>query len=73
MSLTQKRLNNANRKLLYNTRRYGSVDNTNINNNYDRKLSIKRRSMTEKEREIAFKEMDEFLAKLRKKNGTTKY
>ena len=47
------------------------MDNTNINNNYDRKLSIKRRSMTEKEREIAFKEMDEFLAKLRKKNGTT--
>ena len=71
MSLTQKRLNNANRKLLYNTRRYGSVDNTNINNNYDRKLSIKRRIMTE--REIALKELDEFLAKLREKNGTTNY
>ena len=71
MSLTQKRLNNANRKLLYNTRRYGSVDNTNINNNYDRKLSIKRRIMTE--REIAIKEMDKFLAKLKKKNGTTNY
>ena len=71
MSLTQKRLNNANRKLLYNTRRYGSMDNTNINNNYDRKLSIKRRTMTE--REIALKELDEFLAKLREKNGQTNY
>ena len=51
------------------------MDNTNINNNYDRKLSIKRRTMTEKEkeREIALKELDEFLAKLREKNGQTNY
>ena len=47
------------------------MDNTNINNNYDRKLSIKRRTMTE--REIALKELDEFLAKLREKNGQTNY
>ena len=49
------------------------MGNISINNNYDRKLSIKRRSMTEKEREIALKELDKFLAKLRKKNGTTEY
>ena len=47
------------------------MDNTNINNNNGRKLSIKRRTMTEREK--AFKEMDKFLAKLRKKNGQTKY
>ena len=47
------------------------MDNISVNNNYDRKLSTKRRSMTE--REIALKELDRFLAKLRKKNGTTEY
>ena len=49
----------------------GRMGNISINNNYDRKLSIKRRNMTE--REIALKELDKFLAKLRKKNGTTEY
>ena len=29
--------------------------------------------MTKKEREKAIKELDKFLAKLREKNGTTKY
>ena len=47
------------------------MGNISINNNYDRKLSIKRRNMTE--REIALKELDKFLAKLRKKNGQTEY
>jgi len=30
-------------------------------------------NMSKEEREIALKELDEFLAKLREKNGTTEY
>ena len=47
------------------------MDSANINNNNDRQLFTKRRIMTEREK--AFKEMDKFLAKLKKKNGTTNY
>ena len=47
------------------------MDSININNSDDRQLFIKRINMTEREKWI--KEMDEFLAKLRKKNGQTQY
>ena len=58
MSLTQKRLNNANRKLLYNTRRYGSVDNTNINNNNDWRNLIKRMKLTNKQKRSVKRRVD---------------
>ena len=47
------------------------MDSININNSDDCQLFIKRIIMTEREKWL--KEMDEFLAELRKKNGQTKY
>ena len=47
------------------------MDSININNCYDRQLFVKRINMTEREKWE--KEMNEFLAKLRKKNGQTQY
>ena len=61
------------------------MDSININNCYDRQLFVKRIDMTEKDKKLRNKigkkayrekwekEMNEFLAKLRKKNGTTEY